>query len=104
MLVITTPTIEGHPISRYLGMVSGETIAGVNFLKDIGAGLRNLVGGRAESYEREMRDASIAAVNEMCGRAAQMGANAVVGVKVDYFTVGDGSMLAACATGTAVQI
>ncbi len=105
MLVVTTPTIEGHPIKQYLGMTSGETIAGVNMFKDIGAGFRNLVGGRSTTYEQEMQQAATTAVNEMCGRAQQMGANAVVGVKIDYFTLGsDNGMLAACATGTAVLL
>ena len=105
MLVITTPTLEGHPIQQYLGMVSGETIQGVNVVKDIGASLSNFFGGRAGSYEGELQEAARTAVGEMCGRAEQMGANAVVGVHVDYFTAGtDNGMLAAIATGTAVVI
>mgnify|MGYP002754335974 FL=1 len=105
MLVITTPTLEGHPIQQYLGMVSGETIAGVNLFKDFGAGLTNMFGGRASSYENELQEAARTAVGEMCGRAGQMGANAVVGVHVDYFTAGtNNGMLAAIATGTAVII
>ena len=98
MLVVTTPTVEGAPIKRYIGMVSGETIAGVNVFKDFGASLSNMFGGRASQYEEEI-------VNEMCARAQSMGANAVVGVKVDYFTAGsDNGMLAAIATGTAVVL
>lgn len=106
MLVVTTPTVEGHPIiQRYLGLVSGETIAGVNMFKDIGAGFRNLVGGRSTAYEQEMQQAYATAVTEMCQRAEQMGANAVVGVHVDYFTLGsDNGMLAAIANGTAVVL
>ncbi|QWW19559.1 YbjQ family protein [Schaalia sp. 19OD2882] len=105
MLVVTTNAIEGHPVQQYVGMVSGETIAGVNLFKDIGAGFRNLVGGRSSAYESEMQQAAQTAVNEMCGRAQQMGANAIIAVKVDYFTLGaDNGMLAACATGTAVII
>ena len=100
MLVVTTPTVEGTPIKRYIGMVSGETFAGVNVFKDFGASLSNMFGGRASQYEEEIGNA---AVNEMCARAQAMGANAVVGVKVDYFTAGsDNGMLAAIATGTAV--
>ena len=100
MLVVTTPTVEGAPIKRYIGMVSGETFAGV---KDFGAGLSNMFGGRASQYEEEIGNASATAVNEMCARAQAMGANAVVGVKVDYFTAGaNNGMLAAIATGTAV--
>ena len=95
MLVVTTPTVEGAPIKRYIGMVSGETFAGVNLFKDFGAS--------ASQYEEEIGNASATAVNEMCARAQAMGANAVVGVKVDYFTAGtDNGMLAAIATGTAV--
>ena len=98
MLVVTTPTVEGAPIERYIGMVSGETIAGVNVFKDFGASLSNMFGGRASQYEEEIG-------NEMCARAQSMGANAVVGVKVDYFTAGsDNGMLAAIATGTAVVL
>ena len=100
MLVVTTPTVEGAPIKRYIGMVSGETIAGVNVFKDFGASLSNMFGGRASQYEEEIGNASATAVNEMCARAQSMGANAVVGVKVDYFTAGsDNGMLAAIATG-----
>ena len=103
MLVVTTPTVEGTPIKRYIGMVSGETFAGVNVFKDFGASLSNMFGGRASQYEEEIGNAAATAVNEMCARAQAMGANAVVGVKVDYFTAGsDNGMLAAIATGTAV--
>ena len=102
MLVVTTPTVEGAPIKRYIGMVSGETIAGVNVFKDFGASLSNMFGGRASQYEEEIGNASATAVNEMCARAQSMGANAVVG---DYFTAGsDNGMLAAIATGTAVVL
>lgn len=103
MLVVTTPTVEGAPVKEYIGIVSGEAISGVNMFKDIGASLANLFGGRASQYEEEIGGASETAVNEMCARAEAMGANAVVGVKVDYFTAGtDNGMLAAIATGTAV--
>lgn len=105
MLVVTTNSIEGTPIQRYIGMVSGETIAGVNMFKDLGAGIRNIIGGRSATYEKEMQQAAQTAVNEMCARAQQLGANAVVGTKIDYFTLGaDNGMLAACATGTAVVV
>ena len=98
MLVVTTPTVEGAPIKRYIGMVSGETFAGVNVFKDFGASLSNMFGGRASQYEEEIGNAAATAVNEMCARAQAMGANAVVGVKVDYFTAGsDNGMLAAIA-------
>lgn len=105
MFAVTTPSIEGHPVQQYLGLVSGETIAGVNMFKDIGAGFRNLVGGRSTAYEQELQQAYVTAVNEMCQRAEAMGANAVVGVRVDYFTLGsDNGMLAAVANGTAVKV
>ncbi len=81
MLVVTTPTVEGAPIKRYIGMVSGETIAGVNVFKDFGASLSNMFGGRASQYEEEIGNASATAVNEMCARAQSMGANAVVGAR-----------------------
>ena len=105
MIAVTTPTIEGHPIQRYIGMVSGETITGINMFKDIGAGFRNIVGGRAGSYEQELQQAWGIAINEMCQRAEALGANAVVGVRVDYFALGaDNAMLAAVANVTAVVI
>lgn len=69
MIAVTTPTLEGSPIKRYIGIVSGETISGVNFFKDIGAGLSNLFGGRATNYEEELSEASKTAIDEMCQRA-----------------------------------
>lgn len=105
MFAVTTPTIEGHPIQQYFGMVSGEAIHGVNIVKDFGAGLTNIFGGRSDGYEEEIQSAYAEAVNEMLARAQQLGANAVVGVKIDYFALGGGNnMLAAIATGTAVRI
>lgn len=105
MFAVTTPTIEGHPIQQYYGLVTGEAIQGVNALKDIGAGMRNIFGGRSVSYEQELQGAHASALNEMMARAEQLGANAVVGVKIDYFSLGaNGGMLAAIATGTAVRI
>lgn len=104
MFAVTTPTIEGHPIQQYFGLVSGESIHGVNAVKDFSAGLTNFFGGRSSAYEEEIQGAYTEAVNEMLARATQLGANAVVGVKVDYFSLGSGAMLAAIATGTAVRI
>ena len=105
MLVTTTPTVEGYPVTQYLRVVCGETIAGVNAFKDIAAGFRNMVGGRSASYEQELQQAHTDALNEMAQRAQAMGANAVIGARVDYFTTGsDGSMLVAVANGTAVVI
>lgn len=105
MIVVTTPTIEGHPIRQYLGVVTGETIAGVNAFKDLGAGIRNFVGGRSAGYEKELQQISQTALAEMAERAEAMGANAVIGVDIEYFALGsDNGMLTAVTTGTAVQI
>lgn len=88
---------------RYLGLVSGEAIMGINIAKDLFAGLRDIVGGRSNSYEQELNKAKEIAVNEMVGQAESFGANAVIGVDLDFETVGgNGSMLMVAATGTAV--
>lgn len=103
MIITTTPSIEGKEIVEYKGIVFGEVITGVNILKDIGAGLRNIFGGRSQGYENELLEAREEAINEMRGRAAQMGANAVVGVDVDYEVLGtDNGMLMVSVSGTAV--
>ncbi|MDO4259304.1 MAG: YbjQ family protein [Actinomycetaceae bacterium] len=105
MLVVTTNAIEGHPVQQYLGFVSGETISGVNMFKDFSAGLTNVFGGRSSTYENEMQQAHATAIGEMVARAQALGANAIIGAKVDYFTLGaNGGMLAAVANGTAVRI
>lgn len=105
MLVTTTPTIEGKQITNYLGIVTGETIIGANFVKDFFAGIRDIIGGRSESYEKVLREAKDSALAEMQQRAQQMGANAIVGIDLDYETVGaNGSMLMVTASGTAVNI
>lgn len=105
MLVTTTPSVEGKQITNYLGVVTGETIIGANFLKDFMAGIRDIIGGRSESYERVLREAKDSALAEMQQRAQQMGANAVVGIDLDYETIGaNGSMLMVTASGTAVTI
>ena len=104
MMVSTTPTLEGHPIREYKGVVFGEVVAGVDFIKDFTAGLTNFFGGRSGSYEDEVLQARSAALNEMVSRAAAMGANAVVGVDVDYETLGQGNMLMVTAAGTAVIV
>ncbi len=104
MLVTTTPTVEGYPISQYLRVVCGETIAGVNMFKDIGASLRNIVGGRSEGYEQELVQARETALAEMVQRAAELGAEGVVGVDIDYEALGsDNGMLMVTASGTAVR-
>ncbi len=105
MLITTTPTIEGHPIREYRGLVTGETIIGANIVKDIFASMRDIVGGRSSSYESVLREAKDTAVREMQERAMMLGANAIVGVDLDYETVGQsGSMLMVTASGTAVVI
>ena len=105
MILTTTPQIEGCPIREYKGVVTGETIIGANFLKDIGASLRDFFGGRSASYEKVLREAKDIAMNEMMQRAQQMGANAVVGIDLDYETIGQGnSMLMVSTIGTAVVI
>ena len=101
--VTTTGGIEGRPINQYLGVVAGETILGINVFKDIAAGFRNIVGGRSGKYEAELRKGRETALAEMADRATELGADAVVGVKVDYETVG-GQMLMITACGTAVKL
>lgn len=105
MIVTTTPFVEGKPVVGYYGIVFGEVITGINFLKDIGAGLRNIFGGRSQGYEEELLRAREDALREMQARAAQMGANAIVGVKMDYEVLGSGNdMLMVTCSGTAVRI
>ena len=105
MLITTTPTIEGRPIQEYRGIVSGEVIIGANVFKDFMAGLRDFFGGRSGSYEKVLIEAKEAALKEMTGRAEAMRANAVVGVDIDYETLGQGgSMIMVACSGTAVVI
>ncbi|MGE0017190.1 MAG: heavy metal-binding domain-containing protein [Bacteroides sp.] len=105
MLITTTPTIEGKRITNYYGIVSGETIIGANVFRDLFASIRDIVGGRSGSYEEVLREAKETALREMQDEAARMGANAVIGVDLDYETVGgSGSMLMVTASGTAVYI
>ena len=105
MLVTTTPIIEGKRIIRYYGIVSGETIIGAIVFRDFLAGIRDFVGGRSGAYEEVLRQAKDTAIREMEEQAARLGANAVIGVDLDYETVGgSGSMLMVTATGTAVTI
>lgn len=103
MILSTTPTIEGHPIREYRGVVTGETIIGANFIKDIFANIRDVIGGRSSSYERVLREAKDTALREMADRAASLGCNAIVGIDLDYETVGSSSsMLMVTCSGTAV--
>lgn len=105
MIVITTNTIEGNPIQQYLGVISSETIIGANIFKDIFAGLRDIVGGRSGTYERVIQEAKQTALSELQQKAAAIGANAIVGVDLDFETVGGkGSMLMVVASGTAVKV
>lgn len=105
MIITTTPGIEGRRITEYKGIVFGEVVSGVNFIKDFSAGLSNFFGGRSGSYEGELIEARESALKEMAGRAAALGANAVVGVDVDYEVLGQGgNMLMVTASGTAVVI
>ncbi len=105
MLLTTTSMIEGGKITRYYGIVSGETIIGANVFRDFLAGIRDFFGGRSGAYEQVLREAKETALREMQDQAAALGANAVIGVDLDYETVGDGgSMLMVTAAGTAVKI
>lgn len=103
MLLTTTPTIEGQRIVKYYGVVTGETIIGANFVRDLFASVRDFIGGRSESYEEVLREAKDTAIREMEESARKMGANAVVGIDLDYETIGgNGSMLMVTCSGTAV--
>ena len=106
MLVTTTPTVEGKTITSYLGLVSGEAIMGADIFKDLFASIRNIVGGRSEAYEKELRRAKELAVEEMVREASALGANCVVAVDLDYETVnmGKSNMLMVSASGTAVKL
>lgn len=105
MILSTTPTIEGRTIREYKGVVTGETIIGANFVKDFFASIRDVVGGRAGSYERVLSEARETSIREMEERAARLGANAVVGIDVDYETIGQGnSMMMVAVSGTAVVL
>jgi uncharacterized protein YbjQ (UPF0145 family) len=105
MIVTTTPTIEGKRITRYCGVVAGEAILGANLFKDLFAGIRDLVGGRSATYERELQRARDLALREMEEKASAVGGNAVVGVDLDYEVLGTGNgMLMVSASGTAVVV
>jgi uncharacterized protein YbjQ (UPF0145 family) len=105
MIVTTTPDVSGQRIVRYHGIVTGEAILGANIFKDFFAGIRDIVGGRSAAYERELRRARDIALEEMQAEATDRGANAIVGVDLDYETVGaQGGMLMVSASGTAVTV
>lgn len=105
MILTTTPTLEGQPIKQYLGIVTGETIIGANAIKDFMAGLTDFFGGRSSTYEKVLIEAKESALAELQQRAAQKGANAIVGIDLDYETIGaNGGMLMVTVSGTAVVI
>ncbi len=105
VIVTTTPSVEGRKITEYKGIVTGEAIMGANIFKDLFAGIRDIVGGRSATYERELRRARDIAMDEIRTAAAEMGANAVVGIDLDYETVGtNASMLMVTISGTAVVV
>ena len=104
MIQTTTPSVEGRTIAEYLGVVTGEAILGANIVKDLFAGIRDIVGGRSGAYEEELRRAREIAMEELAAEATARGADAVVGIDLDYETVGNGSMLMVTASGTAVRL
>lgn len=104
MITTTTSIVQGYVIEEYLGVVTGETILGANVMKDLFAGVRDIVGGRSGAYEKELRRAREIAMAEMQEAAAELGASAVVGVDLDYETVSSGSMLMVTVSGTAVRM
>jgi uncharacterized protein YbjQ (UPF0145 family) len=105
MLVTTTHSVEGRRVREYRGLVMGEAILGANVFRDFFAGIRDIVGGRSGGYEKALREAREIAISEMEAEAARLGADAVIGIDIDYETVGDkGSMLMVSATGTAVVL
>lgn len=107
MIVVTTPSLEGRRITRYIGLVSGEAILGANIFRDLFAGIRDIVGGRSAAYEQELRKAKQLAIDEMQDQAQRLGGNAIVGVDLDYETISMGSgggMLMVSASGTAVVV
>lgn len=105
MIISTTTLLEGKTIKEYRGIVFGEVISGIDFMKDFTASITNLVGGRAEEYERELVAARADAIQEMVEKAKKIGANALIGVSIDIETIGQsGSMIMVVATGTAVVV
>lgn len=105
MIITTTNSVEHHPVESYQGIVFGEVITGINVLKDIGAGLRNVFGGRSKSYEDELLTAREEALAEMAQRAQDIGADAIIGMKMDYEVLGsDNGMLMVTCSGTAVKL
>ena len=105
MILTTTTAIEGRPVSQYLGIVTGEVIVGANIFKDLFAGVRDIVGGRSGAYESTLRDARAEAFEEATAEAEALGADAVIGIDIDYEVLGQGgSMLMVTVSGTAVRL
>jgi uncharacterized protein YbjQ (UPF0145 family) len=105
MIITTTTAVEGRPVQQYLGVVTGEVIVGANIFKDLFAGIRDIVGGRAGAYESTLRDAREQAFQDMEEEAGALGGNAVIGVDIDYEVIGkEGSMLMVSVSGTAVRL
>jgi uncharacterized protein YbjQ (UPF0145 family) len=107
MLIVTTDSVDGRRVARHLGLVTGDAILGANIFRDLFAGIRDIVGGRSAAYERELREAKRIALEEMAAQARELGANAVVGVDLDFETITMGSgggMLMVSASGTAVAL
>jgi uncharacterized protein YbjQ (UPF0145 family) len=104
MLMTTTSTLDGIAIKKYLGVVTGETIMGANIIRDLVASIRDIVGGRSTEYEQSLVEAKTIAMAEMEQMAEKMGANAIIGIDLDYETVGQGTMLMVSVSGTAVII
>lgn len=107
MLIVTTPQLEGQPVRKHLGIVSGEAILGANIFRDFFAGIRDVVGGRSAGYEKELRHAKQIALDEMAEQARELGANAIIAVDLDYETIqvgNGGGMLMVSASGTAVIV
>lgn len=103
MIFSTTPTIEGQPIQQYLGVVTGEAIMGANIVRDLFASITDIVGGRSGAYETKLKEARDVAFSEMSSQATRLGANAIVGIDIDYEVVREG-MLMVAVSGTAVRV
>lgn len=104
MLVVTTPNVEGKRVTKYIGLVTGETIIGANIVRDFMASITDIIGGRSTAYEESLKEAKRIALEEMIAEATAQGANAILSVDIDFETVGQGSMLMVSLSGTAVVI
>ena len=104
MLVKTTSNVEGKRITKYIGLVNGEAIIGTNLVKDLFANIRDVVGGRSGAYEQALREAKSIAIKEMIDQAHRLGANSIIGVDLDYETIGNNGLLMVSANGTAVIV